>query len=293
MEAAISVTGAVPRRRRAGSLWLLLPAFVLLAGAFIGPLAVLLSRSVLDPDFTLRHYARIFSTPAYLRVIWISIEIALVSTAICLAAGYPTAYVLSRMRGTARTALLGMVLLPFWTNILVRVYAWIVVLQSRGAINLLLMDTLGIIDHPLKLVFNYTGAIIGMVHYLMPPTILILDSTMRSVDQRLVLAAQSLGATPRRAFFRVFVPLTLPGIRAAAVLIFIMGLGFFVTPALLGGRQQLTMSMLINQDFTEIMDWSFGSALAVVLLALTLAGLYVYYRLQRKAGARPNGGLHV
>lgn len=293
MEAAISARGALPRRPRASSLWLLLPAFVLLAGAFIGPIAILLSRSVLDPNLTLRHYLQIFSTPAYLHVIWNSIEIALVSTAICLAAGYPTAYVLSRTRGTARVALLGMVLLPFWTNILVRVYAWIVVLQSRGAINLLLMDTLGIIDHPLKLVFNYTGAIIGMVHYLMPPTVLILDSTMRSVDQRLVLAAQSLGATPRRAFFRVFVPLTLPGIRAATVLIFIMGLGFFVTPALLGGRQQLTMSMLINQDFTEIMDWSFGSALAVVLLALTLAGLYVYYRLQRKPGAQSKGGFHA
>jgi len=271
----------------------LLPAFVLLAGAFIGPIAILLSRSVLDPNLTLQHYVEIFSTPAYVRVVWNSIEIALVSTTICLAAGYPTAYVLSRQRGTARAALLGMVLLPFWTNILVRVYAWIVVLQSHGAINLFLMDTLGIIDHPLKLVFNYTGAIIGMVHYLMPPTVLILDSTMRSVDQRLVLAAQSLGATPRRAFFRIFVPLTLPGIRAAAVLIFIMGLGFFVTPALLGGRQQLTMSMLVNQDFTEIMDWSFGSALAVVLLALTMVGLYAYYRLQRKAGSRAKGGLHA
>lgn len=282
-----------PRRPRVGSLLLLLPAFVLLVGAFIGPIGILLSRSVIDPNFTLRYYMQIFSTPAYLRVIWNSIDIALVSTAICLAAGYPTAYVLSRKRGTTRVALLCVVLLPFWTNILVRVYAWIVVLQSHGAINQFLMDTLGIIDHPLKLVFNYTGVIIGMVHYLLPPTILILDSTMRSVDQRLVLAAQSLGATPRRAFFRVFMPLTLPGIRAAAVLIFIMGLGFFVTPALLGGRQQLTMSMLINQEFTETMDWSFGSALSVVLLVLTLAGLYLYYRLQRKAGTRSKGGIHA
>jgi putative spermidine/putrescine transport system permease protein len=282
-----------PRRLRLGSLWLLLPAFVLLAGAFVGPIVVLLSRSVLDPNLTLRHYVQIFSQPAYLHVIWNSVEIALVSTAICLGAGYPTAYVLSRLRGTPRLALICMVLLPFWTNILVRVYAWIVVLQSHGAINLFLMDTLGIIDHPLKLVFNYTGVIIGMVHYLLPPTILILDSTMRSVDQRLVLAAQSLGATPRRAFFRVFVPLTMPGFHAAAVLIFIMGLGFFITPVLLGGRQQLTMSMLINQDFTETMDWSFGSALAVVLLALTLAGLYVYYRLQRKTGNLSKGGIHA
>jgi ABC-type spermidine/putrescine transport system permease subunit I len=292
MEAAIVVRGAPARWRLGGPLWLVLPALVLLATAFIGPILMLLSRSVLDPDLTLKHYILIFSTPAYLRVIWISVEIALVSTAVCLAAGYPTAYVLSHTRGALRATLLGLVLLPFWTNILVRVYAWIIVLQSRGAINLLLMDELGLIDHPLKLVFNYTGAIIGMVHYLLPPTILILDSTMRSVDRRLVLAAESLGATPRRAFFRVFVPLTLPGIRAAAVLIFIMGLGFFITPALLGGRQELTMAMLIDHEFTELINWGFGSALAVVLLALTLAGLYAYYRLQRKMGRPARGGLH-
>ncbi|WP_459616715.1 ABC transporter permease [Bordetella sp. 2513F-2] len=284
MEAAIT-TPPVPRRPRLGGpLLLVVPALMLLATAFIGPILMLLSRSVLDPDPTLRHYIQIFSTPVYLRVLWISIEIALVSTLVCLAVGYPTAYVLSHTRGTLRAVLLGLVLLPFWTNILVRVYAWIIMLQTRGAVNLLLVEELGLLDSPLKLVFNYTGAVIGMVHYLMPPTILILDSTMRSVDSRLMLAAQSLGATPRRAFFEVFIPLTMPGIRAAAVLIFIMGLGFFITPALLGGRQELTMAMLINHEFTELINWGFGSALAVVLLVLTLFGLYVYYRLQRKAG---------
>ncbi|MBO9354756.1 ABC transporter permease subunit [Bordetella petrii] len=285
MEAAITARTAPPARRLGGPLWLVAPAGILLAAAFVGPILMLLSRSVFDPEPTLKHYVQIFSSPVYLRVLWISVEIALVSTLACLAVGYPTAYVLSRTQGTLRAVLLGLVLLPFWTNILVRVYAWIIMLQSRGAINLLLVDQLGLLDHPLKLVFNYTGAVIGMVHYLLPPTVLILDSTMRSVDQRLVLAAHSLGATPRRAFFRVFVPLTMPGIRAATVLIFIMGLGFFITPALLGGRQELTMAMLINNEFTELINWGFGSALAVVLLALTLVGLYAYYRLQRQAGS--------
>ena len=284
MEAAITAASGPHRARLGGPLWLVAPAMILLATAFVGPILMLLSRSVLDPEPTLRHYIQIFSTPVYLRVLWISVEIALVSTLVCLAVGYPTAYVLSRTRGTLRAMLLGLVLLPFWTNILVRVYAWIIMLQTRGAVNLLLVDELGLLDSPLKLVFNYTGAVIGMVHYLMPPAILILDSTMRSVDPRLVLAAQNLGATPRRAFFNVFVPLTMPGIRAAAVLIFIMGLGFFITPALLGGRKELTMAMLINHEFTELINWGFGSALAVVLLVLTLFGLYVYYRLQRAAG---------
>jgi ABC-type spermidine/putrescine transport system, permease component I len=285
------VSRAVDLRVFSGPLWLVAPALLLLATVFVGPILMLLSRSVMDPGFTLAHYEQIFTNAAYLRVIWISFEIAVVSTLVCLAVGYPTAYVLSRTEGTLRAVLLGLVLLPFWTNILVRVYAWIIVLQTRGAINLVLMDELGLIAHPLKLVFNYTGVVIGMVHYLLPPAILILDAAMRSVDQRLILAAQSLGATPRRAFFRVFVPLTMPGIQAAAVLIFIMGLGFFVTPALLGGRQELTMAMLINHEFTELINWGFGSALAVVLLAITLAGLVAYYRLQRRAGARP-GGAH-
>jgi ABC-type spermidine/putrescine transport system permease subunit I len=203
--------------------------------------------------------------------------------------------VLSKSCGTLRAVLLGLVLLPFWTNILVRCYAWIILLQTRGVVNQLLLDHLQLISGPLRLVFNFTGVIVGMVHYLLPPAILILDSVMRSVDGRLVMAAQNLGATPRQAFFRVFVPLTMPGIRAACMLIFIMGLGFFVTPSLLGGRRELTVASMINFEFTEMINWGLGSALAAVLLAMTLAGLYGYYVVQPERGnARARtGGLHA
>jgi putative spermidine/putrescine transport system permease protein len=276
-------------------LWLATPALLLLALGFVVPILMLLTRSVFDPTFTLKHYAQIVAEPQYLRVLWISLEIAIVSTVVCIAVGYPAAYVLSKSCGTLRAVLLGLVLLPFWTNILVRCYAWIILLQTRGVVNQLLLDHLQLISGPLRLVFNFTGVIVGMVHYLLPPAILILDSVMRSVDGRLVMAAQNLGATPRQAFFRVFVPLTMPGIRAACMLIFIMGLGFFVTPSLLGGRRELTVATMINFEFTEMINWGLGSALAAVLLAMTLAGLYGYYVVQPARGnARARtGGLHA
>jgi putative spermidine/putrescine transport system permease protein len=276
-------------------LWLAAPALLLLALGFVVPILMLLTRSLFDPTFTLKHYAQIVAQPQYLRVLWISLEIAIVSTVVCIAVGYPAAYVLSKSSSTVRAVLLGLVLLPFWTNILVRCYAWIILLQTRGVANQLLLEHLKVISEPLRLVFNFTGVIVGMVHYLLPPTILILDSVMRSVDGRLVMAAQNLGATPRQAFFRVFVPLTMPGIRAACMLIFIMGLGFFVTPSLLGGRRELTVATMINFEFTEMIDWGLGSALAAVLLAMTLAGLYGYYLVQPGRGhARPRPrGLHA
>jgi putative spermidine/putrescine transport system permease protein len=267
-------------------LWLAGPALLLLVLGFLIPIVMLLTRSFFDPTFTLKHYAQILAQPQYLRVLWISVEIAIVSTLVCVAAAYPSAYVLAASQGMLRAILLGLVVLPFWTNILVRCYAWIILLQTRGIVNQVLMDPLHLISEPAKLVFNFTGVVVGMVHYLLPPAILILDSVMRSVDGRLIMAAQNLGASPRQAFFRVFVPLTMPGIRAASLLIFIMGLGFFVTPALLGGRRELTVASMINFEFTEMINWGLGSALAAVLLAITLLGLYGYYLVQPGRGAQ-------
>jgi putative spermidine/putrescine transport system permease protein len=289
----VEVALKLPQARSALSAPLMLaaPALLLLAFVFIGPILLLLARSIFDPAFTLKYYVQLIQEPHYLGVFWISLKIAIASTLICLALGYPSAYYLSKSRGTLRAVLLGVILLPFWTNILVRCYAWIILLQTHGAVNQLL-KYLGLITEPLPMVFNFTGVMVGMVHYLLPPTILILDSVMRTVDPRLVVAAENLGATPRQAFFRVFVPLTLPGIRAAAMLIFIMGLGFFVTPALLGGRRELTIATLINFEFSEMINWGLGAALSAVLLALTLIGLYVYYVVQPR-DVSGKGRLHA
>ncbi|MBF8287883.1 MAG: binding-protein-dependent transport system inner rane component, partial [Candidatus Rokubacteria bacterium] len=277
---AMSLPFVVLRRRfarRFGPQLLLLPGLAFLLLVFAGPILMLLSRSLFDPDFTLEHYRRMFEVPEYLHVMWSSFQIAALATALSLAAGYPLAYVLNRASPTWRAVIFTLVLLPFWTNILVRCYAWMLVLQNTGVVNRALVDWLGLLQKPAPLVFNFTGTVIGMVHYLLPPMVLILFSVMRAIDLRLVEAAASLGADPWRGFRRIFLPLSLPGVRGATTLVFILGLGFFVTPALLGGRKEITIAMLIDTQFSEMLAWGFGSALSVALLTVTLFGLTVYY----------------
>jgi putative spermidine/putrescine transport system permease protein len=266
--------------------WLIVPGLVVLAAIFVFPLLLLLSRSIFDPDLTLHHYTRIFERAEYLKVIWISVEIAVVSTALTILLAYPASYYLTKAPPAVRNIFLALVLIPFWTNILVRCYSWMILLQKRGIINTVLVQKLSIFDQPLDLVYNYAGVIIGMVHYLLPPAILILYSINQTIDRRLVQAAESLGAPPLRAFYRVFFPLSMPGVRAATVLVFILSLGFFVTPALLGGRREITMAMLVNTQFSELINWGFGSALSVVLLVMTLAGIVLYYRSMGRRGIR-------
>jgi putative spermidine/putrescine transport system permease protein len=268
--------------RHGPELLLVLPLLILAVG-FLLPITLLLSRSLFDPAFTLAHYRRLFVVPAYIEILLFSFETALVTTALALVLAYPYAYALMVVPSRWRALLTAIVLLPFWTNILVRCYSWMLILQTKGLLNTALIDWLGLPIRPLPLMFNFVGVIVGMVHYVLPPMVLILYSVMRAIDLNLVRAAEGLGAHPLRAFWRVFVPLSMPGVRAACVLIFILSLGFFVTPALLGGRQDVTIAMLIDTQFTEILNWGFGSALATVLLTVTLAGLLLYYRLGERA----------
>jgi ABC-type spermidine/putrescine transport system permease subunit I len=155
-------------------------------------------------------------------------------------------------------------------------------LQTTGVVNGVLVDWLHVLTAPLPLVFNLTGVIIGMVHYLVPINILVLYSVMKAIDLRLLHAAKGLGANPLRAFVAVFIPLSMPGVRASAVLIFVISLGFFVTPALLGGRREITVAMLVSTYFSDVLYWGFGSALATVLLVFSLIGLSFYFAFQRK-----------
>lgn len=265
-------------KRRFGPGGLLAPGVIYLFLVFVIPIGLLLSRSLWDPELTFEHYRRLIEVPQYLDVFWISFEIALVSTLVSLLLGYPLAYVVTIATPGWRAFLTAIILLPFWTNILVRCYAWMLILQHRGLVNRALTEWLGILGEPLSLVYNYTGVIIGMVHFLLPPMVLILYSVMKTIDMRLVEAAEGLGANPLRAFAHVFVPLSIPGIQAASTLVFILALGFFVTPALLGGQSEVTVSMLINQQFSELLNWGFGAALAVTLFAVTIACLLVFHR---------------
>jgi ABC-type spermidine/putrescine transport system permease subunit I len=251
-------------------------AFLLLA--FIVPLILLLSQSFYDGGFTLNHYARILTTPSYLSVIWTSVKIAVLSTVITMLLAYPVSCYLMQVAPATRSLMMAMIIIPFWTNILVRCYSWIVILQKRGIVNTALASQLGIIDRPLEMVYNLPGVLIGMTHYLLPPAILVLYSVNHRIDLRLVQAAESLGASSSRAFLHVFLPLSMPGVRAATLLVLILSLGFFVTPALLGGLRENTLAMLINTQFTETVNWSFGAALSTILLVMSLAGIAVYYQ---------------
>jgi putative spermidine/putrescine transport system permease protein len=273
---------AASARRRLGPALLLLPGLAFLVLFFLVPVGLILVQSLFDPDFTLRFYRQLVAGPDYLAVLWISIKIALLTSAISLLASYPVAYLLLVAPPTVRALMLSLILLPFWTNLLIRCYAWMLMLQTKGVINTLLVGWLHVLTEPLALVFNLTGVVIGMVHYLVPIAILVLYSIMKAIDLRLLQAAQSLGANPLRAFALVFVPLSLPAVRAAALLIVVIALGFFVTPALLGGRGETTIAMLVSSYFGDVLNWGFGSALATVLLAVATVGLCGYFAVQRE-----------
>jgi putative spermidine/putrescine transport system permease protein len=266
---------------RFGPTLLALPALVVIVLFFLIPVGLILAQSVLDPAPTTRFYVQLFTTPEYLTVFLISFKIALLTSAISMVASYPVAYLLVIAPPLVRSSMLTLILLPFWTNVLIRCYAWMLMLQTKGLVNTLLVGWTHLVAAPLPLVFNLTGVIIGMVHYVVPINILVLYSVMKAIDLRLLQAAKGLGANPLRAFAAVFVPLSLPGLRAAAMLIFVISLGFFVTPALLGGRGEITAAMLVTTYFSDVLNWGFGSAIATVLLAVAVIGLCITFAFER------------
>ncbi len=227
--------------------------------------------------FTLAHYQRLWH-PNYLLTLRTTFELSFLVTAICVALGYPLAYMIAQSRPRVAALLLLLVLFPVWTSLLVRCYAWLVLLQRRGLINTWLTDA-GIIDGPLRLVHNFTGTTIGMVHIMLPFMVLPLYAAMRAISRDYMRAAANLGASPVKAFWQVYVPLSLPGLMAGVIIVFVLCLGFYVTPALLGGGRVMMWSMQIERTVTYHSDWGAASALGVVLLAMTLLILWLVGRL--------------
>ncbi len=267
---------------RFGPIMLAVPGIAFIFLFFVVPVAIILVQSVLDQGFTLGFYKRLFSAPEYLDVVAITFKIALITSVISMLVSYPVAYLLVVAPPAVRAVMFTAILLPFWTNVLIRCYAWMLILQTNGIVNDLLVNWLHVFTAPLPLVFNLTGLVIGMVHYIVPINILVLYSVMKAIDLRLLQAAKGLGANPLRAFAAVFIPLSMPGVRASGMLIFVIALGFFVMPALLGGNREITVAMLVSTYFSEVLNWGFGSALAVVLLAFSSVGLFFYFMFQRK-----------
>ena len=254
-------------------LLLLAPLLVFLGVFYAYPVLAMMWRSVAEPHWTTEHYRALLSSPIYVLVFWITVRIGLVTTIAALVLGYPVAYVLARLPQTKANLLLIAVLLPFWTSILVRTYAWMVLLGRDGIINQALR-ALGLIQYPLRLLNTTFAVDLAMVHVLLPFMILPLYATLRGIDPALLKAAASLGAPPAAIFRQVLLPLSLPGVFAGSLLVFILAIGFFITPALVGGPRDLMISMLIQQQ-VGLLHWPFASALAVVLLLVAVGSFAV------------------
>lgn len=269
-------------RERLALLGLSAPAVLLVVVAMALPVLWLFGLSFLgnDGSLSLANYRRLVEQPSYARIFAATFKVSIFTTAICVAIGYPLAYALSQMPRRAANLCLIAVMLPFWTSILVRTYAWLVLLQRQGLINQWGMK-LGLWDEPVALVHNLTGTLIGMVHIMLPFLVLPALGAMRAIDADYVKAASNLGASPVQAFWRVFFPLSLPGVFAGTLIVFIICLGFYVTPAVLGGGKVILVSNQIASDIELFFNWGPASALGVVLLVLTLAFLGIASKFAR------------
>lgn len=257
---------------------LLGPPLVFLTLVFALPLVRVIWGSAFTPDFTLEFYERMWRTPVYGRVFWITLKISLLTTIVSALLGYPAAYFLASVRPRTRQLLLLCVIVPFFLSVLVRNYVWMILLQRTGLVNRLLLDA-GVIRAPLDLMYNELGVLIAMVNMLLPYMIFPVLSTLLAIPPELRHASASLGAHPAMTFWRVTLPLSAPGVAAGGLLVFIVALGFFITPALLGGPQQMMVSNLIEFSVRQVLNWPFAFALANTLLIGTLVLYAIYIRL--------------
>jgi ABC-type spermidine/putrescine transport system permease subunit I len=262
------------------------PLLAVMFVAFNAPIAYMLGLGLWDKSgsFTLEHYAGLLEAPVYLKVLGNTMRIALIATLANVAIGYPLALWMRGLGHRARMIALALVVLPFWVSILVRTYAWIVVLGNGGLVNRGLQWS-GLTDAPVSFLYNELGVTIGMANVLLPFLVLPLFAAMIRIDDRLLQAAASLGAPPRTIFWKVFFPLTLPAQAAGTLLVFILCLGFYVTPAILGGGRVPMISNLLDTLINRIPRWEQASAISTILLAVTLLIFAAYRWFDRKASA--------
>ena len=270
---------AAERRENLTIFALSLPALIAVFVVIVIPVGWLFSLSFLDSSgqLSLVNYQKMIEYKSYARVFKTTFNVSILTTLLCILIGYPLAYFLSQIPRRYVGFFMLTVLLPFWTSLLVRTYAWLVMLQRNGLINNFAID-LGLWDTPLKLAHNLNGTLIGMVHIMLPFLILPLYAAMRRIDPHALQAAANLGATPVQAFWQVFVPLSLPGVVAGSLIVFVLCLGFYVTPAVLGGGRVILVSMQITAILEDQFNWGAASALGVVLLVLTFAALFLASR---------------
>lgn len=273
---------------------LLGPAAFWLGIFFLAPLVLILAYSFgtsgvyggLTLGFNPGNYLKVFD-PLYMEITLRTLVIATLNTLLCLALGYPLAYFIALRGGRWRNALLILVMVPFWTSLLIRAYAWVVILGGNGLANRAL-QFLGITDGPISLIFTPQAVLMGMVYSYLPFMILPLYATLEKFDVSLKEAANDLGAGRWHTFWRVTFPLSMPGVIAGSILVFIPSAGEFVIPNLLGGSQTVLLGNLIQQQFLNARDWAFGSALAVMLAVLLIGAIMLYVR---RVGTEKLGGV--
>lgn len=273
------MAGVLIRARR--DAWFALPATLLVVGAFVAPVALFLAKAFTDPVVGLQNFRQVFGDLLYAKVLWNTVVISGATTAFSLALGYPLAYTIANAPPRVRRLLIFVVLIPFWTSLLVRTFSWMVLLQPRGLVNAFLLG-IGLVREPVELIFNRTGLLIGMVQVQIPFVVFPLYAVMSKIDPRFVRAAASLGANPVTAFLRVYLPLSMPGVVTGGLLVFVTSLGYFITPALLGGLSDVMIAQLIHEQVTDVGTWGIPAALALVLLV----GTGLMFAIARAAGAR-------
>lgn len=255
------------------------PLVLLFVVLLVYPVGQLLLLSVVvEGQFTLAKYQQLFASSVYLNVMLITLKISLWTMLLSLVAGYPVAYLVSSLDKDRKAHWLFWVLLSFWTSFLVRAFAWVVMLGRNGVVNQL-MTALGLQDGPSNLLYSLGAVLVAMVHALMPLAVLTMLSVMENIDRNLPRAAATLGARPGTAFWRVYFPLSLPGVAAGAIMVFVTAVGFFIVPALLGGRKEIMITQLIIEQVQQTLNWGFAGALSVLLLAVVLAVFVLYDRL--------------
>jgi ABC-type spermidine/putrescine transport system permease subunit I len=256
---------------------LLAPALLILLVVFLYPVLAILARSVTVPEPGFQNYVALWSVRANVLIIGKTFSVALWTTIVCLVVAYPFAYYVAQQPKEKARLLLFLSLAPLFTAILARLYAWTVILGRRGVINESLL-ALGIIDRPLNLLFTPLAVTIGMVHVLLPYMILVLYSVMVKIDGSALEASRTLGANGFQTFRRVFLPLSMRGVYAGSLLVFIVALGFFITPAVLAGGDHLTVAVYIEQQISTL-RWGTASAMATILLVASIAIFLVFDRL--------------
>ncbi|WP_137157618.1 ABC transporter permease [Rhizobium sp. FKL33] len=259
------------------------PLMLFLAAAYVMPFLGVLEWSVTLPEPGLQNYATAASDPLILSVMVRTFRICLIVTLVAVAAAYAISYIWVRGTPGQRLAMELCILIPFWISVLTRAFGWVALLSNRGLINTWLTQ-LGVIAEPLTMVRNEFGVVLGMAHFLIPFAVFPIASSMRNLDERVLLAARGMGATPRRVFWQVYLPMTAAGIFGAAILTFVFSLGFFITPAILGGGRSVMAAELIYLRIFQSPDWGLGAAISVMMMIVVGLLLSLLMRYARPSG---------